>query len=131
MAQSLESELAGHSELLTQYRDDIAQLEDKLHKAKEKQHMLVQRHLHAQRAKAAQQEIRRMDNYETIAKFEELESRIDQMEAEAELVNPIPKTTLEEAFDQLNMDEDIENELSAMKASQKTGQTGTSGQTGE
>jgi phage shock protein A len=133
MAQSLDGELARHSELLAQYRDDIAQLEDKLHKAKEKQHMLVQRHLHAQRAKAAQQEIRRMDNYETIAKFEELESRIDRMEAEAELVNPVPKTTLEEALDQLNKDEDIESELTALKTSQKVGSTDTSGhgQTGE
>lgn len=131
MARSLDSELARHSELLAQYRDDIAQLEDKLHKAKEKQHMLVQRHLHAQRAKAAQQEIRRMDNYETIAKFEELESRIDRMEAEAELVNPVPKTSLEAAFDQLNMDEEIESELSALKSSQKVEHSGTSGQTGE
>ena len=131
MVQSIDSELSQHSELLAQYRDDIAQLEDKLHKAKEKQHMLVQRHLHARRAKAAQQEIRRMDNYETIAKFEDLESRIDRMEAEAELVNPIPKTSLEAAFDKLNMDEDIENELSALKASQKTGPTDASDRTAE
>jgi phage shock protein A len=120
MAQSLESELSQHSELLTQYRDDIAQLEEKLHKAKEKQHMLIKRHLHAQRAMVAQQEIRRMDNYETIAKFEELESRIDRMEAEAELVNPIPRTTLDVAFDKLNIDDEIEEELTALKSSQAT-----------
>lgn len=131
MARSLDQELVQHTELLDQYRDDIAQLEQKLHNAKEKQHMLVQRHLHAQRAKAAQQEIRRMDNYETIAKFEELESRIDRMEAEAELVNPVPKSTLEAAFDKLNMDEDIESELSALKSSQKPDSSDDSRQAGE
>jgi phage shock protein A len=123
MAQSLDEEVAQHAELLAQYRDDIAQLEEKLRKAKEKQHILIQRHLHARRAKAAQQEIRRMDNYETIAKFEDLESRIDRMEAEAELINPMPRTTLEEAFDKLNVDEDIEKELSALKATHKEGRS--------
>lgn len=121
MLQSLDSELVQHSELLGQYRDDISQLEDKLHTAKEKQHMLVQRHLHARRAKQAQMDIRRADNYETIAKFEELESRIDRMEAEAELVNPIARTPLEAVFDKLNVDEDIEKELSALKESQEAG----------
>jgi len=114
---SLDSELIQHSELLDQYRDDIGQLEDKLHKAKEKQHMLVQRHLRARRAKQAQMEIRRMDNYETIAKFEDLESRIDRMEAEAELVNPVSKSTLDNAFDKLVVDDEIEKELSELKSS--------------
>jgi phage shock protein A len=125
MADSLTNELSQHSELIAQYREDITQLEEKLHTAKEKQHMLVKRHLHAQHAKAAQQEIRRVDNYETIAKFEELENRIDRMEAEADLVNPLPRNTLEAAFDKLNVDEDIEKELSALKSSQKSESTDT------
>ncbi len=119
MIQSLERDQLQHAELIDQYRDDIGQLEDKLNKAKEKQHMLVQRHWHAQRSKEAQNGIRRMDNYETIAKFEELEDRIDRMEAEADLINPIPRTTLEDAFDQLKGDDDIEQELSAIKAAEK------------
>lgn len=120
MSRALDGELAQHSQLLEQYHDDIAQLEEKLLKAKEKQHILVQRHVHAQHARAAQEEIRRMDNHETIAKFEELENRIDRMEAEVELVNPIPKTNLEAAFDKLNVETDIEKELSRLKASRKS-----------
>jgi phage shock protein A len=119
MAQALDNELVQHNGLLGQYRDDIAQLEEKLRKAKEKQHILVQRELHAQRAMQARQEIRRMDNYETIAKFEELESRIDRMEAEAELVNPITRTNLERAFEELHVDDDIEQELNALKSARQ------------
>jgi phage shock protein A len=119
MIQSLERDQLQHAELIDQYRDDIGQLEDKLNKAKEKQHMLVQRHRHAQRSKEAQNGIRRMDNYETIAKFEELEGRIDRMEAEADLINPMPRTTLEDAFDKLKGDDDIEQKLSAIKAAEK------------
>ena len=127
MYESLDYELIQHSELLDQYRDDIGQLEDKLHKAKEKQHMLVQRHIRARRAKQAQMEIRRMDNYETIAKFDDLEGRIDRMEAEAELVNPVSKATLDNAFDKLVVDDEIEKELSELKASRSGAATGTSG----
>jgi phage shock protein A len=126
--QSLDNELIQHSELLDQYRDDIGQLENKLHKAKEKQHMLVQRHIRARRAKQAQMEIRRMDNYETIAKFEDLESRIDRMEAEAELVNPVSKSTLDNAFDKLVVDDEIEKELSELKASRSGAATEASEQ---
>jgi phage shock protein A len=128
MYASLDHELIQHSELLDQYRDDIGQLEDKLHKAKEKQHMLVQRHIRARRAKQAQMEIRRMDNYETIAKFEDLENRIDRMEAEAELVNPVSKSTLDNAFDKLMVDDEIELELSELKASRSGAATGASDQ---
>lgn len=119
MADVMEGNLTQQTILVTQYRDDIAQLEDKLGKAREKQHILVQRAIHAQRAKQTQQDIRRMDNYETIAKFEDMESRIDRMEAEAELINPVSGNRLEDAFHKLNVDEDIEKELSAIKARKK------------
>jgi phage shock protein A len=120
MADVMEGNLAQQTTLVTQYRDDIAQLEDKLGKAREKQHVLVQRAIHAQRAKQTQEDIRRMDNYETIAKFEDMESRIDRMEAEAQLVNPVSGGRLEDAFQKLHVDDDIEQELSAIKAQKKS-----------
>jgi phage shock protein A len=117
MAQAMDGNLAQQTVLAAQYRDDIAQLEDKLQKAREKQHLLIQRHIRAQRSKQAHQDIRRMDNYETIAKFDELESRIDRMEAEASLVNPGgARSPLEDAFYELDVDEEIEKELSDIKA---------------
>jgi phage shock protein A len=116
MIDSLERELTEHDEMVIQYQDDIRQLEDKLTKAREKQRMLVQRHIRARRKKRAQEEIRRADNFETIAKFDELESRIERMEAEADLVNFSRKPTLEEDFETLVNDDDIERELAALKS---------------
>ena len=113
---SMEQELSEHSGLVNQYQDDIRQLEDKLHTAREKQRMLIQRHIRARKSRQAQEDIRRMDSYETIAKFDELENRIERMEAEAELVNPGRKPNLEEEFDRLLVDDDIENELAKLKA---------------
>jgi phage shock protein A len=80
--------------------------------------MLVQRHIRAQRKKKAQQEIRRVDSAEVVQKFEEMENHIERMEAEADLVNYGRQSTLEEAFDDLAADDDIEKELDALKTSQ-------------
>ena len=43
----LESELTEHNLLVEQYQADIRQLEDKLKSARDKQRLLVQRHIHA------------------------------------------------------------------------------------
>lgn len=118
MAEKLDAEILEHEGLINQYQDDIHQLEDKLHKAREKQRLLVQRHIHATRARKAREEIRRADTYENIAKFDELEQRIERMEAEADLVNYGRKPSLDEAFDELAADDEIESELAALKASQ-------------
>ncbi|MDJ0811361.1 MAG: phage shock protein PspA [Desulfobacterales bacterium] len=117
MAEKLDADAIDHDGLINQYQDDIQQLEDKLHKAREKQRMLVQRHIHATRSRKAREEIRRADNYESIAKFDELEQRIERMEAEADLVNFGRQPNLDDAFDDLLADEDIERELAAIKAS--------------
>ena len=101
--------------LIEQYQDDIRQLEEKLKAARDKQRMLVQRHLHAKQKIQAQQDIRRMESAEVIVKFDELENRIEHMESEADLVNYGKQTTLEEAFENLAADDDIEKELQALK----------------
>ncbi len=116
--ETVEEELSELSAIVEQYRDDIQELENKLKSAREKQRLLVQRHIRAQRKKKAQQEIRRADSTEVMYKFEEMENHIEQMEAEADLVNYGRKSNLEEAFEDLAADDDIEQELSALKSSQ-------------
>lgn len=113
----LKKELIECDSLVEQYQDDIRQLEDKLGTAREKQRILVQRHIHANGKKRAQQEIRRMDTAEAIIKFEELENRIERMEAEADLVNFRRKPTLEGELDTLVLDDQIEKELENLKSS--------------
>ena len=113
----LKRELDECESLVHQYQDDIRQLEDKLGTAREKQRILVQRHIHANGKKRAQQRIRRMDSAEAIIKFEELENRIERMEAEADLVNFGRKPALEDELDNLALDEEIEEELQTLKSS--------------
>ncbi len=115
---SVEIEATELEHMITQYQDDIQELEDKLKSAREKQRILVQRHIRATGKKKAHQEIRRADSIEVMQKFEELENHIERMEAEADLVNYGRHATLEEEFNALEADEDIEAELSRIKSSQ-------------
>ncbi len=116
-AEILEQELIEYNALIEAYQDDIGQLEDKLRGAKEKQRMLVQRHIHASRKRRAQEDIRRIDSSEAVIEFEDLESRIERMEAEADLVNYGTRSSLREELENLGMDEEIEKELEALKSS--------------
>lgn len=113
--EDLEKERSELDRLVSQYHEDIRQLEEKLKSAREKQRVLTHRHVHARRKIRAQQEIRRADSSEVMVKFEELESRIDRMESEADLVNVGPRSGLEEELDKLSADEEIEAELRALK----------------
>jgi phage shock protein A len=112
---SLANGLAERDALLEQYEDDIRQLEGKLKTAREKERVLVQRHIHATRKKRAQEEMRRIDSADALIKFEALEHRIESMEAEAGLVNFGRKPSLEDELEGLSLDEDIEKELQALK----------------
>ncbi len=114
-ADQLDTEHLENNSLVAQYQDDIRQLEDKLRSAREKQRLLVQRHLRAQKSKKAREDMRRWENSDAIVKFEELENRIERMEAEADLVNLGRKPDLDEAFDKLMVDDEIEKELQAIK----------------
>jgi phage shock protein A len=125
----LENELSEHNLLVEQYQADIRQLEDKLKSARDKQRLLVQRHIHASQKIQAQEEIRRVDSAAAMMKFDELENRIERMEAEADLVNFGKQSTLDAEFEALDVDEEIEKELQALKtpdSSLKSNQTHTS-----
>jgi phage shock protein A len=111
-------ELTELNVLIEQYRDDIQELENKLKSAREKQRMLVQRHIRAKGRKRAQEEIRRADSVEVMQKFEEMEHHIERMEAEADLVNYGRPSSLEEEIDALEADDEIEAELNRIKSSQ-------------
>ena len=95
LSESLDNEISEHAGLIEQYQNDIGELESKLTSAKEKKRNLIQRHHKAANKKRAQEDIRRMDSADSMARFEHLESRIERMEAEAEMVNFANKPTVE------------------------------------
>ena len=119
-AEGLAREFEQCEALVAQYKDDIMQLEDKLETAREKQRVLVERHIHARYRKRAENGIRKVDTTDAFVRFEKFENRIERMEAEADLVNFGRKGGLEQAFAELEDDEDIERELQELKGGTQT-----------
>ena len=117
--ESLEAELDGCSSMIEQYQDDIVQLEEKLATVREKQRLLVQRHIRAQNNQRTQKEIRRAETTDAFARFEKFENRIERMEAEGGLVNFGRKRTVEDEFSRLEGNGDVEQELENLKKSRQ------------
>jgi len=115
-AEALDREMREVDSLIEQYQNDIGQLEDKLASAREKRRILIQRHIRAWQKRRAEEGIRRYDTTEAMMRFDEFESRIERMEAEADLVNFGRKPRLEEEIDRLFVDEEIEAELAGLKS---------------
>jgi len=130
-AESFNQEIDSFNELIERYRKDIGALEEKLSTARDKQRVLAQRHIQAQKSQRANKEIRKFETKEAMMRFEHFEQRIDRMEAEADLVNyrgkpANAKPSLEEEFERLEKDESIEDELNALKAEIESSKTGDS-----
>lgn len=101
--------------LVDQYQSDIRLIEEKLQTARERQRILVQRHIHAVQQRRAHEEIRRFDTAAAFARFDTLEHRLDFVESEAELVNFGRPKNLDDQFADLENEISIEEELSALK----------------
>ncbi len=116
--EALREEQARFDALVGQSQEDIALLEDKLNAAKEKQRLLVQRHIRASTKKRAHEDLRRAAGADAILRFEQYERRIEHMEAEADLVAPATakRGGIEDEFALLEGDEEILSELEALKA---------------
>lgn len=121
--ESLKKELEQCDALVNQYQSDIQKLEDKLSSARERQRVLVQRHIHAKGKKRAEEGTRKVDTSDAMVRFERFENRIERMEAEADLVNMGRKPNLEEEFSRLKTDDSIDKELQELKNRRKQ-QTG-------
>ena len=115
---ALDQELNQAEAMVEQYQAEITQLEDKLTAAREKQRVLIQRHIHARTKKRVEEGIRKVDTSDAFTRFEHFENRIERMEADATLVNYARKPKLEDEFAALE-DDEVEKELSALKASVK------------
>lgn len=114
--QTEQSELEG---IIAQYKSDIHELEAKIAQARKKHAVLVERHRQAEQRKQAQTGIRTYNNAASMAKFDDLESKIDRMEADADLVNSSAKTSLDDAFSKIETDDELENELAELIKNKK------------
>ncbi len=119
----LAAEQAAVAGMVDAYREDIAKLEEKLASAKERQRSLTHRHMRARGKKRVREDLSRAASHEAMLRFEQFESRIERLEAEAELAGgpvdmrrPGAGESLEDRIAKLAADEDVERELARIKA---------------
>jgi len=110
-----EKDLEQYKLLINECKDNIAQLELKLEEVSYKHKMLIQRSIHAAEKKRARNMMSDADGTQAMMRFEEVESRIERMEAEAELAGRNSERDLEREFTRLESDESIRDELSELK----------------
>jgi phage shock protein A len=110
--------LGKFEDMIGQAQSDIGRLEEKIATARKKQRVLIQRHVRARRKMETEQQIRKSGSSDAVRRFEEFERRVDRMEAEADLVNPVSQTksgTLDDEFSKLESEDSVEQELQQLK----------------
>jgi len=106
--------------LITESKQNIIALEEKLESVKQKKRVLAQRASHAQDKKRARENLKKASGADAASKFDELEQRIRRMEADADLVYTNKESDKETEFYKMEKESEIEKELETLKQSMKT-----------
>jgi phage shock protein A len=108
-------EATGCDEVVARYKEDIGAVEAKLVDARQRHRLLVQRHKRAKTHERTRGVIERVTRYDAVTKFDQLEQRIERMEAFQEIEPDLQRPSLEEAFAALKEADAIEEELARLK----------------
>lgn len=115
----LQSDLKHLDELIAEAKNNIIQLENKLEQVRQKHRLLIQRSHQAREKQRMNQTMGKAKGADAMQRFEEFESKIERMEAEAELSGVTGKPSLEREFDNLEKNSSVDKELEALKAKLK------------
>ncbi len=115
----VDAQLQQLESILTSQTSQLAQITDKLKEVKDKQQLLVQRARSAKQKQQVAQTLKSSDSAELARKFSELESKIERMEADAEMSAYHASTSSTDEFTKMETDSAIDAELESLKQTMK------------
>ncbi|MCG0239733.1 MAG: PspA/IM30 family protein [Firmicutes bacterium] len=117
MAEQAKAQWEEQRRVVAQLREHLETLESRLAEAKAKKDLLIARKRRAEAAKKVHEQLagltRSQSAFET---FEKMEEKIAHLEAQAEAAKRVQEDSLEERLRRLGEDEEIEEDLAALKA---------------
>jgi phage shock protein A len=117
-ANTLKAQLQQQDTVVTQLKDNMRLLESKISEARTKKDMYIARARSAQASQKIQEMIGQPGTSGAMAAFERMEDRVMNLEAQSEAIGELNSSSLEGRFAELESasDEDVDNELAAMKS---------------
>ncbi len=103
--------------ILASQSSQLTQIADKLKEVKDKQQILVQRARSAKEKKQVAETLKSSDSTDLARKFSELESKIERMEADAEMAGYHGTTSAADEFSRMESEQEIDAEMEQLKAS--------------
>jgi phage shock protein A len=111
-----EQHITALDEILAKEEAQVAEIHDKLEEVKNKQTTLVERAMSAKEKKETEEVLKKSASNDIMRHFNELEAKIERMEAEADMTRYTGKSaSTEDAFSKMEHDNAIEAELKTLK----------------
>jgi phage shock protein A len=115
-AQSKQNQVTEHQALIGQMKQTLQTLETKLIESRNQRDLLIARARSAQATIQVNDVLDRTGSNDTRRAFEQLEERVQQLEAQAEVSTELSQNSLDQQFTQLAQSTELELALSHLKA---------------
>lgn len=124
----IEAQQENLSTILASQSTQLTQIVDKLAEVKEKRQILVNRAKSAKEKSEVAKTLKKSDSAKIAATFSELESKIERMEADAQMAGYHGTRSSGDEFAKMERDAAVEEELAALKAARSAQKKSAKGQ---
>jgi len=117
-AENLEGQLSQQNQVIDKLKSDMRKLESKISEAKNKKDMYIARARSAEANERVSEMLGGLNTSSSLSAFEQMEEKVNEMEASAEAAQELNQDDLEQQFASLEKGGDVDSELAEMKQSQ-------------
>lgn len=116
LAGSFREQFEVQKESVSVLKDGLATLDAKIEEVKNKRELLIARQKRATAERAIHQTVAGISDSNVLSAFERIQDRVLDAEVDAEALREMHQLSLENDFDQLNRNDEIDDELAKLKA---------------